>query len=453
MRRVRRFVAAALVAASCQGVAAQEPKEDGDFFASPSVFTATLDAPLRELFDRGRRDPEFTVTGTFTYEAGNGRLVTVNGIQVGIRGSSSLQATECEFPKLRLKLPNDRPPPLRDVATLRIGTHCADRADGALTPKYGRWANEKAPHREAAVYRLIAAVNVPTLRARPARLTYITRDGRNPPLTRNAILLEEDERLLKRLGATGAIESRTFTSARDAFSPADAARLSFAQAMIGNFDWCLRFYPDDRYRCNDRQPLWNVLALRTAAGAVPAIQDFDLSGLVTGRHLWFDNTFTAAFSSTKSKPEVEVVGQLQRARRLFGREQLDATRLEFMRRKSAAYAAIAESPMDDDWRPSIHAYLDSFFEAIDNDERFYLPVVVSPGARFFLDAQATRPACGSDNVPVGTPVSEPLEVQDGKLRVVVLDAQWYWTTPRRCDVIRRQPVWIAASAVSRDFPR
>ena len=32
------------------------------------------------------------------------------------------------------------------------------------------------------------------------------------------------------------------------------------EAMIGNFDWCLKFAPDGIYRCNEPKPLWNILA-------------------------------------------------------------------------------------------------------------------------------------------------------------------------------------------------
>jgi len=44
------------------------------------------------------------------------------------------------------------------------------------------------------------------------------------------------------------------------------------------------------------------------------------------------------------------------------------------------------------WRPSIEAYLNAFFDAIERDERFYLPVVATPNARLFVDAAGKRPA-------------------------------------------------------------
>jgi hypothetical protein len=46
-----------------------------------------------------------------------------------------------------------------------------------------------------------------------------------------------------------------------------------------------------------------------------------------------------------------------------------------------------------------------------------------------------------------------MELQQGRMRVIVLDAQWFWTPPRACDVIRSDAVWIDSKAVSREFPR
>jgi hypothetical protein len=452
MKRALLFPALILLSGAI-AVPAQERASD-DIFSSPTVFEATIEAPFRDLIQRGRTDQKFVVDGTLSFMTPEGRRVVMEGVEVSLRGHTSLRETECEFPKLKLKLPENRPPFLRDIETLKIGTHCGQKADGELTPKYGRWANEKAPHREAAVYRLLEAVGVPTLRARAARLSYVFTDrGEQPPVVRNAMLLEDDDRLLKRIGGTAFVGEKQFSSAREAFTPRDALRIAFAQAMIGNFDWCLRYTPDDNYRCNQRHPLWNVLALRTPKGLVPAIYDFDLSGLVTGRHLWFRNVFNLDFSAAKSAPQVEVLSQVQRPRRLFTRAELDAGRAEFMRVKNAAFASIAESPIDEGWRPRMEEYLNSFFDAIESDDAFYRPVVVDPEARFFTDASSRTPACGEDKAPVGTVVSEPLELSGSMMRVMVLDAHWQWAPPRKCEVIHREPVWIAAGAISEDFPK
>ena len=89
-----------------------------------------------------------------------------------------------------------------------------------------------------------------------------------------------------------------FTTARELFAPADTARLAFAEAMIGNFDWCLRFYADDTYRCDAKQPLWNISAFKRDDGrALPVIADFDLAGMVVGSHNWFDQVYFAGIRS------------------------------------------------------------------------------------------------------------------------------------------------------------
>src|SRR4029077_4300336 len=127
----------------------------------------------------------------------------------------------------------------------------------------------------------------------------------------------------------------------------DAARLAFAEAMIGNFDWCLKMAPDDRYRCDARHPLWNIVGADRGDGhATPLIYDFDVAGIVTGRHAWFKTAFSNAFAPQASEAEIEVIAQLQRARTLFPRAELDAARKQFISRKPQALQALAAAELD-----------------------------------------------------------------------------------------------------------
>src|SRR5439155_9857319 len=140
--------------------------------------------------------------------------------------------------------------------------------------------------------------------------------------------------------------------------------------------------------------LWNVLALdRGDEDAVPILYDLDVAGMVVGRHLWFDQIFGHQFAPEASEAKIEVASQLQRTRSLFSREELDRTRMAFARRKQAAYGALRASELDANGRRNIEGYLNAFYEIVENDERFYMPVVVDPNARIFQDAAATRPAC------------------------------------------------------------
>src|SRR6185369_13191691 len=97
-------------------------------------------------------------------------------------------------------------------------------------------------------------------------------------------------------------------------------------------------------------------------------------------------------------------------------------------------------------------YLDGFFAQIESDEQFYRPVVSSQQTVASTGADG-QPACGNRSiVPMGTPVSRPLQRDGERVQVILLDALWHWTAGGSCDAIRRGPVWIDAAAIGTDFP-
>ena len=453
MRRLWLVIGLVIVVAQTSSAGRPDAASE-DLFEPASVLEFSLSAPFDELFAQSQHNPDYEVNGALAL-SGSPAI----GVTVSTRGHTSRRTSECDFPKLKLTFGGAPDTSIfRGLKTLKLGTHCGDKPDAALTERFGRLANDKAPHREALVYRVLAAVGVPALRARPARIAYRWTDESAPdrsPLVRNAILLEDDDQAMKRFGGTSQIPEAKFDTAQATFSTRDTAALAFAEAMIGNFDWCLRFYRGDTYRCNNRHPLWNIHAfVRPDGSAVPAIYDFDLSGIVVGRHTWFHEVLHESFLSSGSPIEVEVLSQLQRTRSLFTRQDLDATRKTFLARKQAAYQAVANAAVDEEGRELAKSYLDAFFAVIADDARFYMPVVVDQQARAFLDAARTQPACGDHSVvPAGTPVSEPLATQGEMVQVRVLDALWEWAPPRRCDAIHQQPVWIDRTAIDTNYPR
>jgi hypothetical protein len=297
-------------------------------------------------------------------------------------------------------------------------------------------------------------MDVPTLQARPARITYVNPSSGQPPRVRNAMLVEDTNDARKRLRAGPEITMGRFGSADEDLTVADTVTLAFAEAMIGNFDWCLRFTRNDRYRCDAAKPLWNILVFsRDAARDTALMYDFDLSGMVTGSHVWFSRVLDEGFSASRSRPEVEVVSQLQHTRSLFARQDLDAARAQFMRHRREAFAALRESDVDSKGRQIIERYLTAFFDAIATEDAFYRPVVVGP-THAYADADGAQPACPSaDAVPVGTPVGPALERRGDRVRVRLLDALWHWIGRRRCDAIRQGTVWIEQRAIGTDYPR
>jgi len=97
--------------------------------------------------------------------------------------------------------------------------------------------------------------------------------------------------------------------------------------------------------------------------------------------------------------------------------------------------------------------LDSFFDAIASDDAFYRPVVVAPGARLYGNENRAAVCTAAGAIPIGTPVSDPLQRKGSLLQVVVLDALWHWAPPVKCPAVHAGPVWIEATAVGRDFPK
>jgi hypothetical protein len=402
-----------------------------------------LEAPLKELFEKGAADEKFSVPGRVSYKDPSSGVDVTRDAQVSVRGHTSRAETECTFPKLKLKF--------KDGGGLKIGTHCGEASDETLSAKYGRLANENSPRREALAYRILQAAGVPTLRTRPATVTYV--DTGQPLLTRHALLVEDDDEARKRVKGTAEISMENFGSVSARGASADAARIAFGEAMIGNFDWCLKFAPDDAYRCNARKPLWNILAFDRGDGkAALLMKDFDLAGLVVGHHEWFKTIFNPAFVPSKSEAEVEVLGQVQRTRSLFPRADLDALRRSFMERKPAVYAALDQAGVDAKGRDIARAYLDSFFKAIADDESYYRPVVAKSDVPIYIDAARTKEACGAkDVIPPGTPVNE-LQREGSMSQVVILDALWRWTADRRCETVQTSPVWIQSDAITKAYP-
>jgi hypothetical protein len=426
-------------------------------FSSDGPVELTLEAPLQRLFDKGVADESFSVKGALSYrDASSGTSVAVRDVELSVRGHTSKQESECSFPKLKIEFKDGSQ---RDrsifagMDALRLGTHCGESQGEERTPKYGRLANEKSPHREAFVYRLLDAAGVATLKARPARVTYIDKDANGSPLVRNAVLVEDDDAVIHRLEGTTEITREQFSTARDQFNSQDTARLAFAQAMIANFDWCLRFYPEDTYRCDDTQRLWNVLAVARRDGrAIPVIGDFDLAGIVVGRHRWFEKVYGDQFVASRSTVETEVLSQVQRTRSLFTRAELDEARRHFMARKGALYDTLETAHLDPRGRELAKQHLDAFYDAIASDDAFYRPVVVKPYSLVYADAAKSREACSpGDMLPTGTPVNE--RRREGTMaEVVLLDARWRWAPPADCQAVKSGTVWIDAAAISREYP-
>jgi hypothetical protein len=429
---------------------AADARSTADVFAGPAVARLSIRAPLSTLFARAAKDESFDVPATIAFASSPGDpLEALGKTTLAVRGNTSRR--DCTFAKLDVRF-KDHDGPAADLRGLKVNTHCGEAPDGTLTRKYGRLANEKSPWREGLVYALLDAAGVRTARTRLARITYVDTSNENdPPITRNALLIENDDDMQRRLGAGSQLDRDEFTTADRMLDPDETARIAFAEVMVGNFDWCLRMRAGDEYRCDDSKGLWNIVALKTDGGIVPVMEDFDLAGIVTGRHVWFPHVFSAAFGG--SAIATEVVAQVQRARTLFDRTRLDRMRRDFLARRARLYAVVASATVDADGRQLARQYLDAFYRAIETDEAFYRPVIVRPRVHVYTDAAATQEACGAGDIaPVGTPVNV-IGRQGDMAKVRLLDALWRWAPPTECAAVHQNAVWIDGAAIGTDLPK
>ena len=315
---------------------------DPPLFSRADVLAVRLEAPFSRLVDNGRWDKSYSVRGRLSYSDSMGRRIELSDVQVEIRGNSSRDHHECAFPKLTLHFRSDRALErsiFRDEPKIDIGTHCDDRSDGTLTA-VGRLGNELSPSREAWVYRLLSAIGVATFKVRTARIVYIDVEpeagtaSSATAIERNAIFVEDIDSAMARLRAT---EVEHFENAAHDFTADDTIRLLFAEAMIGNFDWCLKYSAESTYQCTAKERLYNLIALKGADGTVfPLAYDFDLAGAVTGANPWLSKVYSDEFAPRESRRGVEVTGQVERSRTLFSRSQIDAARKRFLQRKDLA---------------------------------------------------------------------------------------------------------------------
>jgi hypothetical protein len=451
---VRYFLAVLTACAFLAASAAAVPPATNTtprLFSDYGVLKMRLEAPFQTLFATATsKSDETAVEGTLSYtDPASNQEVSIGPVKVSVRGNTSRRDSECTFPKLKIDLPRNRVAEdslFAGIKAVKVGTHCGERPDGQLT-KLGRWANQKSPIREAFVYRLLDAVGVATLKARPAEIAYVD-NGQST--VRSAFLLEDDAAAIARFGATGQVEH--FDNARDTFAVDDTAAVAFAEAMIGNFDWAIKFSPDDYYRNDDANRLWNVLALERADGtAFPVIYDFDLAGSVTGAHPWFDRVYFDGILPSRSHRAIEVLGQVQRTRTLFSRAQLDRSRTRFTATREKAYRVLDEATLDDEGRRFAREYLDAFYDGIRTDESFYRAAVVESGSLPYVKSTGDEGACGTgDHIPVGTVIGPVLGRDNGRVQAPLLDVWWHWAS--RCAPVHRGAVWVDAQAIAADFP-
>lgn len=226
-------------------------------FASDAPLDITISGPIRELTNKAQREVDpFPAT-----LSANGETLP---IQLSVRGHSRRMGGFCRFFPLRVAFtPKPAAPSLFDgQKTLKLVVHCQDN------PKYDQYVL-----REYAVYRLYNTLTPESFRARLVHVTY--QDGGKELTQRWAYFIEDTSDLARRVGRKEVEVPGIPSSALD---PADAARATLFEYLIGNLDWDLSHGPEGTDCCHNSKLIGAAKESRTELTPVP--YDFDYSGMV-----------------------------------------------------------------------------------------------------------------------------------------------------------------------------
>ncbi len=324
---------AALLAVLATPLTAQShdaaPAPPAALFATPEPLVFSLETDLRALL-RDRSDHRKEHGATLRYVAQGGDTVSIH---VDVRTRGIFRLKQCAFPPLRLDFPTSRVQGTTFASQdkMKLVTHC----------RSAQQPYEQNILQEYAIYRIFNVLTERSLRARLAHVTYRDSTGRDQPLTRYGILLENEGQLAQRLGDT----IITSTSVHDLLIEAQhGTLLAVFQYLIGNTDWSI-------------WGLHNITILRDSSGGLYAIPyDFDFAGVISAPY-----ALPAEQLGTKTVRERVYRGFCQPD------SVLQAVLAQFRVAKDSIYAAYRSVP---DLNPrevkDALGYFDEFYRAIND---------------------------------------------------------------------------------------
>jgi hypothetical protein len=294
----------------------------------PLVFKLKADF---KLINKDRR-PESTTRfpGVLSVSDDKGREQAIN-VKLSARGHFRRMARNCEFVPLRVELARTETAGtvFEGQTTLKLGTHCQDDK-----------AYEQYTMREYLTYPLFNLVTPRSFRARLARATYVDEKTDKPVTTRNAIFIEHENDVARRLG--GRIVELPRTEFKD-FHAETLNTMMLFEYMIGNTDFSLYANHNVRFVQDPSRTLY------------PVPYDFDLSGLVHAPYAIPDRRMGIR----------SVLDRLYRGpcRNI---EEIEAVAATFRSKKDDMIALVeGVKEADATTRGEMKSYLEEFFRVID----------------------------------------------------------------------------------------
>lgn len=322
--------------------AAQHP-----LFSENTELQVTIEGPLNTLVRRARRntDPVAAI-----YTVGEERF------EIGLepRGVTRRVSNICNFPPLRLDFDGDavRGTSMRGQNRLKLVTRC--RAGASY---------EQLTVLEYIAYRLYNEVTPYSFRVRPLSVTYRDTDGRREEETQFNFVIEDVDDVARRNERLVALDVTSGQVRSAELNAAASARYGLFQLMIGNLDWDMVEGRPGEDCCHNSKLI--AATQESRVDVIPVPYDFDFAGLVD-----------APYATPPQGIDLPNV----RVRRYRGycrhNDAVPAAAEEFRSRRAAIFAVIDnEARLRDNTRRTARAYVEEFFEILDNPQRFQRQVI------------------------------------------------------------------------------
>ena len=339
LKSVVRFAGPALVLGSILAGRPAASQSEPDGAAPRTVFEsgdATLDLTIRTdlralIRDRGEDRSEHK--GVVRFSPGSGGVDSA-AVELRTRGIFRRRPSVCTFPPLRLTTGRRaaRDTPFAEDRRIKLVTHCRS------SDQYEQYVLQ-----EYLIYRAYSLLTDLSLRARLARITYEDVTGREKPVTRYAILIEDERRLAERHRLRVAADTGAPIARVD---PHQLALVAVFQYFIGNTDWSIR-------------ALHNVLLLADSARHLfPVVYDFDWSGVIGTRYAQPDTSLP-----------IETVQQRLFAGYCGAPEDFEPIFAKFRQNRAAIEALYHLAPLEREHRERALRYYGVFFRMIDDPRR------------------------------------------------------------------------------------
>ena len=301
-------------------------------FASEKPLEMTIRTDIRTLI-RDRDEERNDHDGVARVSRADGGFDSV-AVGLRTRGIFRRRPTVCPFPPLRLSVGRraGRNTLFENERRIKLVTHCRN------TDQYEQYVLQ-----EYLIYKAYAVLTDLSLRTRLARITYEDAAGREKPLTRYAILIEDEDRLAARHGMRVIEDTGTHIARLD---PAQTVFMAVFQYFVGNTDWSIR-------------ALHNIVLLADSGGRIlPVPYDFDWAGVISTRYAVPDTALP--IRTVKERLYSGYCGSIEDFEPIFAR---------FRQHRAAIEALYDLEALDRDDRERARRYYAEFYRLIDDPQR------------------------------------------------------------------------------------